>query len=128
MVQELDRKLPPSLKAAYATARAVPEAAKELLSKARRSGVASATCAAYVMVEPAAKNFYLRYGPAVGRLVVSTWRSLNKLLKIVVPTALHWAERYNRATAGARYLPPFPTKLVAKFFGDRGVEVQTHAE
>ncbi|ONM26109.1 REF/SRPP-like protein [Zea mays] len=42
--------------------------------------------------------------------------------KIVVPTAAHWAEKYNRAVAtaadhgyaGATYLPTIPTKRIAK--------------
>ncbi|CAM0873150.1 unnamed protein product [Alopecurus aequalis] len=133
MVQELDRKLPPSLKTTYAAVRAVPEVAKELLTKARRSGVVSVGCAAYLKVEPVAKNLYLHYGPAAGRLAVCTWRSLKRLppfpqvAKIAVTTAAHWAERYNRSVAGARWLPPIPTKLIAKFFSDRGVGV-THAE
>jgi hypothetical protein len=44
--------------------------------------------------------------------------------QIVVPTAAHWAEKYNRAVAtaadhgyaGAKYLPAIPTERIAKVF------------
>jgi hypothetical protein len=47
----------------------------------------------------------------------------SQVARIVVPTALHWAEKYNRAVARARCFPQIPTKLIAKFFSDRGVDV-----
>jgi hypothetical protein len=44
--------------------------------------------------------------------------------EIVVPTAAHWADKYNRAVAaaaehgyaGAKYLPAIPTERIAKVF------------
>ncbi|KAM0919703.1 hypothetical protein ACQ4PT_008009 [Festuca glaucescens] len=133
MVLELDRKLRSSLKAAssraYTAAQATPGVAKELLA----SGAAGAGRSAYVKkVEPMAKNLYLRFGPAVGRLAVSTWRSFNRLplfpqvAQVAVPAAVHWAEKYNRAVAGTRCIPTIPTKLIAKFFSDRGMEVEVN--
>ena len=142
IVQLLDRKLPPTLKAAlsqaYTVARDVPEVARELLTEAHKSGVAGAGRAAYVKVEPVAKDLYLHYGAAAGQLAVSIWRSLNKLplfpqvAQIAVPTAAHWAERYNKAIgsaasrgySGARYLPPIPTKLIGKLFSEGGAAVE----
>lgn len=141
-MQQLDRKLPPTLKAAsslaYTVARDAPQVARELLTEAHKSGVAGAGRAAYVKVEPVARDLYLRYGPATGHLAVSTWMSLNKLplfprvAQIAVPTAAHWAEWYNKAIgsaaargyAGAQYLPPIPIKLVAKLFSEGGAAVE----
>uniref|UniRef100_A0ACD5YLN6 Uncharacterized protein n=1 Tax=Avena sativa TaxID=4498 RepID=A0ACD5YLN6_AVESA len=128
MVHHLDRKLRAVLKAALsqacALARSLLEAAKEF--------IASGAAGEYVKkVEPMAKNLYLNYGPAVGRLAVSTRRFFNRLplfpqvARIAVPIAVPLAEKYNRAVAGR--LPPIPIKFIAKFFSDHGVEV-THEE
>lgn len=79
------------------------------------------------------RDLYVRYEPAAEHLAVSAWRSLNGLpvfphvAQIVVPTAAHWAEKYNRAVAtaadhgyaGATYLPTIPTKRIAKVFSSR---------
>jgi len=124
MLQELGRKLPPRLSAALSqadtVARDVPEVAREFLSKARRSGVWGATCTAYVKVKPVAKGLYRRCAPVVGQLVMSTCRSIKNqpLFTQAAEIAHHWAERYNRAIDGSRFLPPIPTKRIAKFFND----------
>jgi hypothetical protein len=144
-VHEVDKHLPGALKAAsaraYAVARGVPELARELAAEAQQSGVKGAVHAAlaraepvardvYGRVEPVARDLYVRYEPAAEHLAVSAWRSLNGLpvfphvAQIVVPTAAHWAEKYNRAVAaaaergytGAKYLPAIPTERVAKVF------------
>lgn len=146
-VQELDKHLPSSLKAAsaraYAAAQGVPEAAREITSEAQRSGLSGAARVAYGKVEPvakdvlgkiepAAKDLYTRYEPAAEHLAVSTWRALNGLplfphvAQIVVPTAAYWSEKYNSVIAsaaqqgytGARYLPAIPTERIAKVFGE----------
>jgi hypothetical protein len=46
--------------------------------------------------------------------------------QVAVPAAVHWAEKYNRAVAGSRCIPRVPTKLIAKFFTDRGMEVEVN--
>ncbi|XP_066398274.1 stress-related protein-like [Miscanthus floridulus] len=144
-VHEVDKHLPGALKAAsaraYAVARGVPEVARELAAEAQQSGVKGAARAAlakaepvardvYGRVEPVARDLYVRYEPAAEHLAVSAWRSLNGLpvfphvAQIVVPTAAHWAEKYNRAVvaaaergyAGAKYLPAIPTERIAKVF------------
>ncbi|KAG2647460.1 hypothetical protein PVAP13_2KG592700 [Panicum virgatum] len=121
-VHGLDKHLPGALKAAsaqaYAVARGIPEVARELAAEAQQSGVKSAARAALAKVEPVAKDvygrvepvatdLYVRYEPAAEHLAVSTWRSLNGLpvfpqvAQIVVPTAVYWAEKYNKVIAAA---------------------------
>ena len=140
-MEELDRHLPPTLKAASAKAYDV---AREIAGEAQRSGVTGAARAAYGKVEPAAKDayygriepaakdLYVRYEPAAEHLAVSVWRSLNGLplfpqvAQIVVPTAAYWCEKYNRVIAyaaghgvpAARYLPAIPVERIAKVFGE----------
>jgi hypothetical protein len=150
-VHEVDKHLPGALKAAsaraYAVARGVPEVARELVAEAQQSGVKGAARAAlaraepvardvYGRVEPVARDLYVRYEPAAEHLAVSAWRSLNGLpvfphvAQIVVPTAAHWAEKYNRAVvaaaergyAGAKYLPAIPTERIAKVFSSPDAE------
>lgn len=150
-VHEVDKHLPGALKAAsaraYAVARGVPEVARELAAEAQQSGVKGAARAAlaraepvardvYGRVEPVARDLYVRYEPAAEHLAVSAWRSLNGLpvfphvAQIVVPTAAHWAEKYNRAVvaaaehgyAGAKYLPAIPTERIAKVFSSPEAE------
>ncbi|BAT03159.1 Os07g0671800, partial [Oryza sativa Japonica Group] len=152
-VQELDRHLPPTLKAASAkacaVARGVPDVARELTAEVQQSGVTGAARVAYAKVEPvakgvygriqpAAKDLYVRYEPAAEHLAVSTWRSLNNLplfpqvAQIAVPTAAYWAEKYNKVIAaaadkgytGAQYLPAIPTERIAKVFGELSPEAQ----
>jgi hypothetical protein len=142
-VHELDRHLPETVKTVYAVAR-------ELTEEAQQSGVKGAARAAlakvepaakdvYGRVEPAARELYVRYEPAAEHLAVSTWRSLNGLpvfphvAQIVVPTAAHWAEKYNKVVAsaaqkgytGAKYLPAVPTERIAKVFSEEKGAAET---
>ncbi|PWZ40615.1 Stress-related protein [Zea mays] len=103
---EVGKHLPGALKAASARAYAV---ARELAAEAQQS-------------------LARQGGAGAEHLAVSVWRSLNGLpvfphvAQIVVPTAAHWAEKYNRAVAtaadhgyaGAKYLPAIPTERIAK--------------
>ncbi|KAG2647461.1 stress-related protein-like isoform X2 [Panicum virgatum] len=156
-VHGLDKHLPGALKAAsaqaYAVARGIPEVARELAAEAQQSGVKSAARAALAKVEPVAKDvygrvepvatdLYVRYEPAAEHLAVSTWRSLNGLpvfpqvAQIVVPTAVYWAEKYNKVIAaaanqgytGAKYLPAIPTERIAKVFSSSTSESEPLAE
>lgn len=156
-LQELDRHLPPTLKTASAqactVARGVPVVARELTTEVQQSGVTGAARAVYGRIEPVAKDVYgrikpvakdvyVRYEPAAEHLAVSTWRSLNNLplfpqvAQIVVPTAAHWAEKYNKVITsaaeqgytGAQYLPAIPTEGIAKVFGERGAPAASSPE
>ncbi|KAM0901503.1 hypothetical protein ACQ4PT_019951 [Festuca glaucescens] len=98
MVLKLDRKLRSSLKAASSRAYAAAQATPGVAKELLASGADHASRSAYV----------------------------KKVAQVAVPAAVHWAEKYNRAVAGSRCLPRIPTKLIAKFLSDRGVEVEVN--
>ncbi|KAK1650135.1 hypothetical protein QYE76_067940 [Lolium multiflorum] len=98
MVLKLDRKLRSSLKAASSRAYAAAQAAPGVAKELLATGADHASRSAYV----------------------------KKVAQVAVPAAVHWAEKYNRAVAGSRCIPRVPTKLIAKFFTDRGVEVEVN--
>lgn len=149
MLSELDRHLPSAVKAAsaraYTAARRAPEVARSVAGEFQRAGVVGTAVdlakGVATRCEPAAKQLYARYEPAVEQYAVSAWRALSRLplfpqaAQIVVPTAAHLSERYNRAVcycaekgyAVTAYLPLVPTERIAKVFGSAGGETTTAA-
>ncbi|KAK1277747.1 Stress-related protein [Acorus gramineus] len=105
--------------------RRVPEAVKGVATEVKRAGVVGT-----------AKSAVARYEPAAERCAATAWRALNRLpvvpqvAQVVVPTAAHWAERYNevvcrsaeRGFAVSAYMPLVPTERIAKVFGAEGGE------
>ncbi|XP_020113864.1 REF/SRPP-like protein Os05g0151300/LOC_Os05g05940 [Ananas comosus] len=128
-VQELERHMPSVVKEAPGLARSVAD-------EVQRSGLVGTAAglarAAIARCEPTAKDLYTKYEPEVERRAVSAWRSLNRLplfpqvAHVVVPTAAHLSERYNRTVSYsaeqgytvATYLPLVPTERIARVFGE----------
>lgn len=128
---------------AVSAAQKVPEVARSISDEVHRTGmVGTATGVAknaYSKVEPAAKELYVKYEPVAEQYAVKAWRSLNRLplvpevAQVVVPTAAHWLEKYNKAVMSAagrgytfsNYLPLVPTKKIAEVFGENGKGPET---
>lgn len=138
-VTELDHHVPALVKQlshrAWAAAQRAPAAAHELASEVQRDGftdtasnIAKTACDEY---GPTAKALYEKYEPIAEQHAVAAWRILNGLplfaqvAHIMVPTAAHWAEKYNQAVADAaergyalsHYFPIVPVERIAKIFG-----------
>ncbi|RWR76546.1 lipid droplet-associated protein 1 [Cinnamomum micranthum f. kanehirae] len=140
LVQEVDRHVPVLVKQAsskaFSAAHKAPEVARSIKSELDRVGVvdtaAEMTKAAYAMLEPTAKDLYLRYEPVAEHYAVSAWRSLNRLplfpevAHILVPTVAYWTDKYNNGVrymevkgfCVASYMPLVPTERIAKVFGE----------
>ncbi|KAG8370651.1 hypothetical protein BUALT_Bualt13G0005400 [Buddleja alternifolia] len=137
-ISELDHHVPALLKQvssqAWIVAQRSPGVARELASEVQRAGLVDTASniakTAYVKYEPTAKELYTKYEPVAEQYAVTAWRSLNRLplfsqvAHIMVPTAAHWAEKYNQAVACATgrgytvsyYLPLVPIDRIAKTF------------
>lgn len=136
---ELDHHVPALLKQlssrAWAAAQRAPEAAHELAWEVQREGLADTASnivkSAYAEYGPTAKAFYAEYEPVAEQYAVTAWRALNRVplfaqvAQIMIPTAAHWAEKYNHAVANAAekgyamsyYFPIVPVERIAKTFG-----------
>jgi len=128
-VQEIDRHVPSLVKDAPNLARSVAGEVHRTGLVGAASGLARSAISRY---EPVAKGLYTKYEPVAERAAVSTWRSLNQLplfpqvAQVVVPTAAHLSERYNRAVcfsaekgyAVATYLPLVPMERIAEVFAE----------
>ncbi|KAG6429184.1 hypothetical protein SASPL_107228 [Salvia splendens] len=129
---ELDHHVPALLKQLTSRAWA---AVQGLASEVQRDGLADTAsnmaknaCAEY---GPTAKAVYADYEPVAEQYAVAVWRALNDLplfaqvAHIMVPTAAHWAEKYNQGVSDAeekgyalsRYFPMIPVERIAKMFG-----------
>ncbi|XP_057776581.1 stress-related protein-like [Salvia miltiorrhiza] len=131
-VTELDHHVPVLLKQFTSRAWA---AAQGLASEVQREGLAdtASNMAKNACVEygPTAKALYADYEPVAEQYAVAVWRALNDLplfaqvAHIMVPTAAHWAEKYNQSVADAaekgyalsHYFPMIPVERIAKMFG-----------
>lgn len=125
---ELVRFIPPAVKRGTGVARSV-------VDEVQRDGVvATAACLAKSSIakcQSAAIPLYARCEPVAEHYAVAAWRAMDRLplfhqvALIAVPTAVHWAERYNGAVvhgsekgyAAAAYLPLVPIERIAKVFG-----------
>jgi hypothetical protein len=113
----------------------------EFLSDARNSGLAAASKAAGDRYKPIAVELCKDYEPTAEHYAVAIWQYLIHLplipqaAHLVIPTAAHWAEKYNRAveSAGARgvvvvqYLPEIPIEKIAKVFSGNSKEKESMA-
>lgn len=137
-ITEVERHVPSLLKhassQAITVAQKAPEVARAVVSEIQRDGVLDATKKitknVYTKYEPTAKELYSKYEPVAEQYAVSAWRTLNRLplfpqvVEIVIPTASHWSDRYNRAVSymaernygAATYLPLIPKDRIAKIF------------
>lgn len=138
-VTELDHHVPAPVKQlsriAWTAAQRAPAAAQELALDVQRDGladtasnIAKTTCAEY---GPTAKALYEKYEPIAEQHAVAAWHTLNGLplfaqvAHIMVPTAAHWAEKYNQSVTDAaergytasHYFPIVPVERIAKIFG-----------
>ncbi|KAF7804842.1 stress-related protein [Senna tora] len=150
-ITEVERHVPSLLKnvssQAFTAAQKAPELARAVMSEIQRDGVVDATKNitknVYSKYEPTAKELYSKYEPVAEHYAVSAWRTLNRLplfpqvSELVIPTAAHWSDRYNRTVsymaekhyAPAMYLPLIPKDRIAKIFEeDPTPSVSTNAE
>ncbi|XP_031491175.1 stress-related protein-like [Nymphaea colorata] len=122
-VTKLNVFVPPPVKQvsseAYGAAQKVPQVAKSFVSKAHQDGVVVAS-----------KSFYTEYEPAAVEYMVKVYHALYSLplfphlAEVVIPTAAHWSEKYNRTvvhmTAShypfCSYLPLVPIEKISKTF------------
>lgn len=140
LVHEVDRHVPAVVKGAscqaFSAAHKVPQLARYVSSEVQRVGVVDTAAelakVAYTRAQPTVKELYIRYEPVAEGYTVRAWRSLNRLplfpevAHIVVPTAAHWSEKYNRSVVYfadkgytvSAYMPLFPTERIAKVFGE----------
>ncbi|KAH6799725.1 hypothetical protein C2S51_036209 [Perilla frutescens var. frutescens] len=138
-VTELDNHVPALIKElsrrAWAAAQRAPEAAHELASEVQRDGLTDTASnlvkSAYAEYGTTAKVLYAEYEPVAEQYAVAAWRALNgvplfaQVAHIMIPTAAHWAEKYNQAVADAAekgytmsyYFPMVPVERIAKTFG-----------
>ncbi|KAF3322800.1 stress-related protein-like isoform X2 [Carex littledalei] len=124
----------------YTALRGFTMALCEFLSDARNSGLCAASKAAGDRYKPVAVELYKDYEPTAEQYAVVIWQYLNLLplfpqaAHLVIPTAAHWAEKYNHAveSAGARdivvqYLPEIPIEKIAKVFSGNSVKKESTA-
>lgn len=131
-VTDMDHHVPALLKQLTSRAWA---AAHELASEVQQDGLAGTASNvvknAYAVYGPTAKAIYADYEPVAEQYAVTAWRTLNGLplfaqvAHIMIPTAAHWAEKYNQGVADATekgyalscYFPMIPVERIAKMFG-----------
>lgn len=148
-INEVERHVPSLIRQASSqaltAAHKAPEVARAVVSEIQRDGVVDATKnitkSVYTKYEPTAKDLYSKYEPVAEQYAVSAWRALNRLplfpqvAELVIPTAAHWTERYNRVVSymdeknytAATYLPLIPKDRIAKIF-EEGPNASTSGE
>ncbi|KAJ4753574.1 Rubber elongation factor protein (REF) [Rhynchospora pubera] len=139
----VEQHVPPTIKTAtyhvYTALQVTTAALCEFLSDARNLGPSAACKAGVDRYKPSVVELYKEYEPIAEQYAVATWQYLNRLpvfpqaAHLVIPTAAHWAEKYNHAveSAGARgiavvqYLPEIPIEKIAKVFSSNSTERET---
>lgn len=133
-LSELDRHVPSLLKKVSTQAVIV---ARSLGSEVQRGSLVDTA-------KSVSENVYNKYEPVAEQYAVTAWRLLNRLplfpqvAQIVVPTASHWSDKYNRTIrstaekgyAVASYLPFIPLERIAKVFeeAESGHPVSSNGE
>ncbi|XP_047334068.1 stress-related protein-like [Impatiens glandulifera] len=137
-IRELEGHVPLLIKRASSqalmAAQKAPEVARAVAMELQRSGVADTAVeiakTVYSKCEPTAKEMYVNYEPVAEYYAVIAWRFLNDLplfpqmAGIVLPTAAHWADKYNEAVSSAvdrgytlvNFMPMVPIERIAKIF------------
>lgn len=128
-IGELEGRVPSVIKQGLMAAQKAPEVARAVVTEVQRSGVKDRAV-------DIAKTVYVTYEPVAESYAVKAWRFLNELplfpqvAGIMVPTAAHWAEKYNEAVTSAAgrgytlsdYMPMVPIERIAKVFESSAYE------
>ncbi|KAJ3699892.1 hypothetical protein LUZ61_003597 [Rhynchospora tenuis] len=130
----VEQHVPPTIKTVtsyvYTVLQVITAALCEFLSDARNSGLSAACKAGVNRYKPSVVELYKDYEPIAEQYAVAIWQYLNRLplfpqaAHLVIPTAAHWAEKYNHAVESAsargiavvQYLPEIPIEKIAKVF------------